>query len=176
MIVGVKAGIFKPPGLRLCEHPQRAADFDPCRSHLPDHFQDAIELRVVPHLAPGRAQTDATDSVFPGAPCDFQNRFLLHQRSRLDARVISRRLRTVRTVFRAGACLDGDQFADLHRGAVVIAAVDARSAECQVQQWQLVHGADFLRAPVIAYFITHNFFRTVNCLSRPRANRTTERS
>ena len=159
VVVGVEPRCFEPLRLRFAEHSERAANFDAQGGDLPHHFEDANELRVVPRLPPGGAQADAADSVFFCPARHLDHCFLVHQRPRLDASLVARGLRAISAVFRTAAGFDRNQFAHLHLVAVVIAAMDAGGAKHQVEQRQIMDGANLLAPPVISDFLRHRLFQ-----------------
>src|SRR5262249_53950486 len=67
-----------------------------------------------------------------------------------DVRAVMRRLRTVRTVFRAAAGLDAQEHAPLHFVGGVMGAMRLLRAEDQLRQRQGVYLFNFVQRPVVS--------------------------
>ena len=126
VVVVVEAGRLEPLRLRLGQHAERGAAFEPERAHAFDHGADLLEVAIL-RLAPGGAHAEAARAGALGGARLGQHGVDAHQLLGLDAGRVFRALRTIGAVFRAAAGLDREQRRDLHLGGIEM-AIGGRSA------------------------------------------------
>ena len=76
-----------------------------------------------------------------------------HQPLRLDAGLVARALRAVRAVFRAATGLHREQRTELDGTGLMVLAVHLLGPKNQLDERQIVEGAGFLEAKVMAHLL-----------------------
>ena len=67
VVVRRQSGGSEAVGLRLIQHAERAAGFQPQPAHHAHHREHLVERRTVGHVAPRRAHAEARRSLLTGA-------------------------------------------------------------------------------------------------------------
>src|SRR5207253_9025810 len=88
------------------EHAERAARLHAERADAAHHLEDAVKLRPTRDIAPRRAHAEACGPLLACGSRRVQRLGDAYELGARDARLVVRRLRTVRAVFRAPAALD----------------------------------------------------------------------
>jgi hypothetical protein len=137
--------------LGVVQHAERHASLEPERAHARDHVEHGVEFRTVADLAPGRPHAEAIGAGRLGAPrrgqhgCDLEHLDL----AETDLAMM-RRLRAIAAILGAAAGLDRQEARLLDVIHVVIGAMGGIGARDQIEERQIVDGADLGRGPVVA--------------------------
>ena len=156
MVVVVQAGLGQALCLPLVEHAQGHAGFQPQGFHLAHHVQHIGHV-LGARAAPGGPHAEPRSAFFLGGARFFQHPFHLQQLLFLQLGVVVTGLGAVLAVFRAGAGLDRQQRAHLHRVGIEVLAVHGGGPEQQVVERQGEQGLDLTAVPIVAYGVRGGF-------------------
>ena len=137
VVVVIESGVGEGLRLVFVEHAEGHAGFQPQRLDPPHDFHEIRHVfffGVAPRRAHAKAGCALVARAFGGSQdfINFQKRFAR------DTGVVTRALRAVFAVFRAGAGFDGQQGADLDLARVVVRAVYGLRLVEQFHEGQLV--------------------------------------
>ena len=151
MIVGSQSRFFQPSGLRLGQHPERAANFHPQRRNAAHHFEHVLEFPALGSVSPGRAHAEARHAAARRLSRHFDDVLRVQQSLPLHTRVIMRALRAIGAIFRAPSCLDGNQLAGLHAVRSMVPPMNRLRPEHQLRQRHPVNLLDFSPRPIVPH-------------------------
>jgi len=152
VVVRGESGLFQPPGLIVGEHAERDACLHVEFAHDLDHFENALELRAILHLAPGRSHAETRRSEFLRPLRLFSDLSKRQERRRFDRSLEMGALGTIAAVFRTASRLDAQENAPLDVGRIVVFTMHLGGTKKQVREGQTIDGLEFgegLHPPVL---------------------------
>jgi len=151
MVIGVEAGLFEALSLGGRQHTEGSANLEAQAAYLANHFEDGLEGGALPHLPPGGPHTKAGGPCFFGFAGGLEDFFQRHEFLHRECAGVAYGLGAIGAVLGAAAGFNGEQAAQLDGvPGAKHSAVYGHGLKNQVHEGQVVQGAYFLEAPVMA--------------------------